>query len=75
MKETINYLLNSDLTVIYLMVEQFNLEQLQAMVENEYLMREQVKIEAENEDELKAANEILDKMYDPAKERIAQLSK
>ena len=75
MKETINYLLNSDLTAIYLMVDQFNLEQLQAMVENEYIMREQVKIEAENEDELKAANEILDKMYDPAKERIAQLSK
>ena len=75
MKETINYLLNSDLTVIYLMIDQFNLEQLQAMVEHEYLMREQVKIEAENEDELKVANEILDKMYDPAKERIAQLSK
>ena len=75
MKETINYLLNSDLTVIYSMVEMFNLEQLHAMLENEYLMRDQVKEEAESEEELKAANAILDKMYNPARERIAKLSK
>ena len=73
MREYINYLLNTDLTAIYGMVELLPKEALEAMLDNEESVRQETINAVENNEEYESTKAILDKLYSSVRTKLNEL--